>query len=183
MHDEIAFSELNHQQSARGKGESTFPPQVSSRTAPSSVTPRCKQRSVAGNDRHFSVNCPASRAARTFSSALVLLIETDRPGQQREYIETRGFIENISPTHRTQLRHRSNPVDLFSIQCGIVLHSANTPLPLESPNSSGNRIHLSTRRCYPQLVHRKTTCSCRFNRSSQRTGTASGGTVYGAPDG
>src|ERR1700751_1454075 len=70
VHDEIAFSELNHQQSARGKGESTFS-QVSSRTAPSSVTPRCKQGSVAGNDRHFSVNCPASRAARTFSSALV----------------------------------------------------------------------------------------------------------------
>ena len=39
-----------------------------------------------------------------------------------------GFIEDLSTTHRTQLRCRSKPVDLFSTKCGIVLHVADTSL-------------------------------------------------------
>src|SRR3984885_5136246 len=76
---------------------------------------------------------------------------------------------------------------MFSSQCGIVLHTAipsslsqGTFVDLVFTESHGppfpsKRIYLSTRRCYPRILHRKTTCSCRFNRFSRRTGTPAAG--------
>jgi hypothetical protein len=71
------------------------------------------------------------------------------------------LIENFSRTYETHLRNRTNPVDVFSTKCRIVLHHANTSLL-----ASKRKDLLSTRRWYPQLVHKETTCSCRFARSS-----------------
>jgi hypothetical protein len=54
------------------------------------------------------MNCPDPRTARIFSSSPTLLIETV-PVQDNEErdIGTRGFIENLSTTYGTQLRHRT----------------------------------------------------------------------------
>jgi hypothetical protein len=142
--DDIAFAQLNHHQATCDKSshEDVAEFRVLGHEQQHFFTrefkdstifchSRRKERSTAGDYRHFS--CELSWFANC-QDLLILTGPADRdcPVQddKQRNIGTRGFIENLPTMHGTELRHRTNPVNVFSSKCRIVLHPANTSFPL-----------------------------------------------------
>src|ERR1700722_322046 len=116
---DITFAQLNHQQATRDESSHEdvaefrilrherkhfFTSEFKDGTI--FCHPRCKERSTAGNYRHLA------RKLSWFANCEDLVILTSsadrhRPVQEKKErkIGTRGFIENLSTTHGTQLRH------------------------------------------------------------------------------